>query len=165
MKLSPFYSSVPNLAVRLERIGADGRVLFNHLYQADIDPDTHGAALTVELSNSSDLLLRLHAVAILADQVQMSLAVSGGVPNRSTSYAPSWPVPMWCRSRQRCSATGRRGSHICGPGSRSGVTVADTAPCRRSKARRASHGILRWRDSAATSTSRCYRRGRPITSR
>jgi dihydroorotate dehydrogenase (fumarate) len=79
VKLSPFYSSVPNLAARLERIGADGLVLFNRFYQADIDPDTHGATLTVELSNSSDLLLRLHAVAILADQVRLSLAVSGGV--------------------------------------------------------------------------------------
>ena len=29
VKLSPFYSSVPNLAARLERIGADGLVLFN----------------------------------------------------------------------------------------------------------------------------------------
>ena len=79
VKLSPFYSSVPNLAARLERIGADGLVLFNRFYQADIDPDTRGARLTVELSNSSELLLRLHAVAILADQVRLSLAVSGGV--------------------------------------------------------------------------------------
>jgi dihydroorotate dehydrogenase (fumarate) len=79
VKLSPFYSSVPNLAARLERIGADGLVLFNRFYQADIDPDTQGATLKVELSNSSDLLLRLHAVAILADQVRLSLAVSGGV--------------------------------------------------------------------------------------
>ena len=38
VKLSPFYSSVPNLAMRLERIGADGLVLFNRFYQADIDP-------------------------------------------------------------------------------------------------------------------------------
>ncbi len=79
VKLSPYFSSVPNLAARLERIGANGLVLFNRFYQADIDPATRAPSLTVELSNSSDLLLRLHAVAILSNQVQLSLAVSGGV--------------------------------------------------------------------------------------
>ena len=39
VKLSPFYSSLPNLAARLESIGAQGLVLFNRFYQADIDPD------------------------------------------------------------------------------------------------------------------------------
>ena len=45
IKLSPFYSSVPNLAMRLERIGADGLVLFNRFYQADIDPETRGTTV------------------------------------------------------------------------------------------------------------------------
>jgi dihydroorotate dehydrogenase (fumarate) len=79
VKLSPFYSSVPNLAMRLERIGADGLVLFNRFYQADIDPETRGTAIHVELSSSADLLLRLHGIAILSGRLQMSLALSGGV--------------------------------------------------------------------------------------
>jgi dihydroorotate dehydrogenase (fumarate) len=79
VKLSPFYSSVPNLASRLERIGADGLVLFNRFYQADIDPETHGPIVNVQLSDSSDLLLRLHAIAILCARVRLSLAISGGV--------------------------------------------------------------------------------------
>ena len=79
IKLSPFYSSVPNLAMRLERIGADGLVLFNRFYQADIDPETRGTTVRVQLSDSADLLLRLHAIAILSNRVRMSLAFSGGV--------------------------------------------------------------------------------------
>ena len=79
IKLSPFYSSVPNLAMRLERIGADGLVLFNRFYQADIDPETRGTTVQVQLSDSADLLLRLHAIAILSNRVRMSLALSGGV--------------------------------------------------------------------------------------
>ena len=79
VKLSPFYSSIPNLAVRLERIGADGLVLFNRFYQADVDPDTRGTTAKVQLSDSSDLLLRLHAIAILSGRVRMSLALTGGV--------------------------------------------------------------------------------------
>ena len=77
--MSPFYSSVPNLAMRLERIGADGLVLFNRFYQADIDPETRGTTVRVQLSDSADLLLRLHAIAILSNRVRMSLALSGGV--------------------------------------------------------------------------------------
>lgn len=79
VKLAPFYSSIPNLAARLERIGADGLVLFNRFYQADVDPETRGTIADVRLSDSSDLLLRLHAVAILSGRVRMSLALSGGV--------------------------------------------------------------------------------------
>jgi dihydroorotate dehydrogenase (fumarate) len=79
VKLAPFYSSVPNLAARLERIGADGLVLFNRFYQADVDPDTRGTVATVRLSDSSDLLLRLHAIAILSGHVRLSLALTGGV--------------------------------------------------------------------------------------
>jgi dihydroorotate dehydrogenase (fumarate) len=79
VKLSPFYTSLPNLAVRLERIGADGLVLFNRFYQADIDPELRGTAARVELSDSSDLLLRLHAIGVLAGRVRLSLAVTGGV--------------------------------------------------------------------------------------
>ena len=79
VKLSPFYSSLPNMAARLDSIGADGLVLFNRFYQTDIDPETGRAASTLHLSDSADLLLRLHALAILSTQVHLSLALSGGV--------------------------------------------------------------------------------------
>ena len=79
VKLSPFYSSVPNMAARLEVIGAAGLVLFNRYYQADIDPETGGPMYTIRLSDSSDLPLRLHAIASVSHFTRMSLAVSGGV--------------------------------------------------------------------------------------
>jgi dihydroorotate dehydrogenase (fumarate) len=79
VKLSPFYSSLPSVAARLDRIGANGVVLFNRFYQADIDPGTGATTMDVHLSDSSDLLLRLHAVAVLSGRTRMSLAVSGGV--------------------------------------------------------------------------------------
>ena len=37
VKLSPFYTSLPNLASRLAAAGIDGLVLFNRFYQSDID--------------------------------------------------------------------------------------------------------------------------------
>jgi dihydroorotate dehydrogenase (fumarate) len=79
VKLSPFYSSLPNMAMRLETIGADGLVVFNRFYQPDIDPEELDALPTMSLSSSADLLLRLRWLAILAPIVRGSLAVTGGI--------------------------------------------------------------------------------------
>jgi dihydroorotate dehydrogenase (fumarate) len=79
VKLSPFFTSLPNLAMRLDQIGADGLVLFNRFYQPDIDPDTLDVSLDIELSTASELLMRLRWMAILYGRVTASLALSGGV--------------------------------------------------------------------------------------
>jgi dihydroorotate dehydrogenase (fumarate) len=79
VKLSPFYSSLPNLAARLDSIGAQGLVLFNRFYQADIDPDVLDTVPLLQLSTSDELLLRLRWLAILSASYRGSLAVTGGV--------------------------------------------------------------------------------------
>jgi dihydroorotate dehydrogenase (fumarate) len=79
VKLSPFYSSLPHLALQLDRLGADGLVLFNRFYQPDIDPLRLAAVPQLHLSDSSELLLRLRWLAILYGRLRVSLAVSGGV--------------------------------------------------------------------------------------
>jgi dihydroorotate dehydrogenase (fumarate) len=79
VKLSPFYSSLPHLAAQVDRIGADGLVLFNRFYQPDIDPLTLETMPQLHLSDSSELLLRLRWLAILYGRLRGSLAVSGGV--------------------------------------------------------------------------------------
>jgi len=79
VKLSPFYSSLPNLAARLDTIGAQGIVLFNRFYQADIDPDELDTVPMLHLSTTDELLLRLRWLAILSASYRGSLAVTGGV--------------------------------------------------------------------------------------
>jgi dihydroorotate dehydrogenase (fumarate) len=79
VKLSPFYTAFAHLARELDRIGADGLVLFNRFYEPDIDPDELAAIRTLHLSDSSGLRLRLHWMAILSGRVRASLAVTGGV--------------------------------------------------------------------------------------
>ena len=59
--------------------GADGLVLFNRFYQPDIDAEELAATRTLHLSDSSELRLRLHWMAILSGRVRASLAVTGGV--------------------------------------------------------------------------------------
>ena len=79
VKLSPYYSSLPNLAADLEAAGADGLVLFNRFYQPDINPVELEATPSLRLSESSELLLRLRWLGILAPRFGGSLACSGGV--------------------------------------------------------------------------------------
>jgi len=79
VKLSPFYSALPHLAAQIDRMGADGLVLFNRFYQPDIVPAARETVLRIDLSDSSELRLRLRWIAILSGQVRASLAVSGGV--------------------------------------------------------------------------------------
>ena len=78
-KLSPFFSSMGNMARRLDDAGADGLVLFNRFYQPDIDVESLEVEPTLRLSDSSELNLRLRWLAVVSGHVRASLAVSGGV--------------------------------------------------------------------------------------
>ena len=79
IKLSPFFSSMSNMAKRLDDAGADGMVLFNRFYQPDIDVESLEVEPTLKLSDSSELNLRLRWLAVVSGHVRASLAVSGGV--------------------------------------------------------------------------------------
>jgi dihydroorotate dehydrogenase (fumarate) len=79
VKLSHFFSAIPNIAHRLERAGASGLVLFNRFYQPDLDIERLEVAPNLTLSTSSELRLRLRWVAILHGRVDVDLAVTGGV--------------------------------------------------------------------------------------
>jgi dihydroorotate dehydrogenase (fumarate) len=79
VKLSPFYSALANLAKQLDEAGADALVLFNRFYQPDIDVEELEVVPSLQLSDSSELLLRLRWLAILSGHVKGSLACSGGV--------------------------------------------------------------------------------------
>ena len=79
VKLSPFYSALGHLAQELDLLGADGLVLFNRFYQPDIDPEVLEVVPALQLSDSSELRLRLRWLAILHGRVRLGLAASGGV--------------------------------------------------------------------------------------
>ncbi|MBE2254141.1 MAG: dihydroorotate dehydrogenase-like protein [Myxococcus sp.] len=79
VKLSPFYSSLPSFVSKLEHTGVAGVVIFNRLYQPDIDVETLTLKRTLHLSDRHELQLRLRWLAILSPQTRLSLACSGGV--------------------------------------------------------------------------------------
>ncbi len=78
VKLSPFYSSLPNLVRRLDAVGVTAVVLFNRFLQPDIDIERLEVAPKLVLSTPSELLLRLRWLAILHGRTNMELSASGG---------------------------------------------------------------------------------------
>ncbi len=79
VKLSPQYTSIPNLAARLDQVGASALVLFNRFYQPDFDIEGLNVTPKLALSRPEELLLRLHWTAILYGTLRAELAVTGGV--------------------------------------------------------------------------------------
>jgi dihydroorotate dehydrogenase (fumarate) len=79
VKLMPFYTSLAHFARRLEAERVDGLVLFNRFYEPDIDVGEQSVIRTLTLSTSSELLPRLHGLAIVSAHTRLSLAVTGGV--------------------------------------------------------------------------------------
>jgi dihydroorotate dehydrogenase (fumarate) len=79
VKLSPFFSSLPNFALNLFLAGSKGLVLFNRFYQPDLNIEDLSVQPTLNLSSSDDLLLPLRWTAILYEKVKADIALSSGV--------------------------------------------------------------------------------------
>ncbi len=79
VKLSPYFSSIANLAGQLVEVGADGLVLFNRFYQPDLDIEALSVVPALDLSSSAELRLPLRWIAILYRRWPVSLAASTGV--------------------------------------------------------------------------------------
>jgi len=79
VKLSPYFSSPGELALRLDKAGADALVLFNRFLQPDIDPESLAVVPAVGLSSPVDAGLPRTWIALLHGRVRASLAATSGV--------------------------------------------------------------------------------------
>lgn len=79
VKIGPYFTSIPSFAEALVDSGADGLVLFNRFLAPDIDFETYTFKPTLELSEPSELRLTLRWLAILCDQISVSLGATGGI--------------------------------------------------------------------------------------
>jgi len=78
MKLSPSFSSVTNMVLKLQQAGAHGVSLFNRFYQPDIDLETLHIKPHLELSSSMESLVRIRWIALIRGRVDLSIAATGG---------------------------------------------------------------------------------------
>ena len=79
VKLTPYFSSLGEMAVRLEKAGADGLVLFNRFMQTDVNPGTFTVSTGFKLSSPAEGALARSWIARLRGLVRSSLAASTGV--------------------------------------------------------------------------------------
>jgi len=79
VKLSPYFSSTGEIALRLDEAGADALVLFNRFLQPDIDAEALAVVPTVELSSPADARLPRTWIALLRGRVRAALAATTGV--------------------------------------------------------------------------------------
>jgi dihydroorotate dehydrogenase (fumarate) len=79
VKLSPYYTSVANVAAQLDQRGAQALVLFNRFLQPDIDPLAESLHREMVYSTPQELRLPLRWVALLYGRIQADLALNTGV--------------------------------------------------------------------------------------
>jgi dihydroorotate dehydrogenase (fumarate) len=79
VKLGPYFSSIGEMARRLDEAGADALVLFNRFLQPDIDPDLLAVVPHVGLSSPAEARLPRTWIALLYGRVRAALAATTGV--------------------------------------------------------------------------------------
>lgn len=79
VKVGPYFSSIPNMALKMVDAGANGLVLFNRFYQPDINIEDLVVEPGLVLSSSVEMRLPMRWTAILHDQIPVSLAITSGV--------------------------------------------------------------------------------------
>jgi dihydroorotate dehydrogenase (fumarate) len=132
VKLSPFFSSLPDLVRQLDASGIDGVVLFNRFYQPFVN-GKHRVAADPRLSDPSELSLRLRWLSILSATVQnVDLAVSGGVHSSADAIRAILSGATAVQVVSALLRTGRGTCTSCAPAS--SVGSASTVPNRRAAA-------------------------------
>jgi dihydroorotate dehydrogenase (fumarate) len=79
VKLSPYFTALPNMARRLVEAGAKGLVLFNRFYQPDFDLEALEVVPNLVLSSSQELRLPLRWIAMLYGKIKTDFALTSGV--------------------------------------------------------------------------------------
>ncbi len=79
VKLSPFYSNPLHMISQMDRIGADGFVLFNRLFQPDIDIDLEEHHFPYNFSSDTDNRLALRYAGLLHGKIKAGIIANTGV--------------------------------------------------------------------------------------
>lgn len=83
VKLSPFFTSMSNMAKKLDDAGADALVLFNRFYQPDFDLEKLEVVPNLVLSTNWEMRLPLRWIAILYGQLKANMALTSGIHNHT----------------------------------------------------------------------------------
>jgi dihydroorotate dehydrogenase (fumarate) len=79
VKLSPYYTNTYGVIKRMDDAGANGFVLFNRLFQPDIDLDNEEHYFPYNLSTSRDHRLAIRYAGLLYDNVKGTICANTGI--------------------------------------------------------------------------------------
>jgi dihydroorotate dehydrogenase (fumarate) len=79
VKLGPFYTNPLNIISRMDEIGVNGYVLFNRLFQPDIDIENEKHIFPFNLSKEGDYRLPLRFAGILFNNVSGNICSNTGI--------------------------------------------------------------------------------------
>lgn len=79
VKISPYYSNILHLIRKMDELGVDGFVLFNRLFQPDIDLKKLEHDIPWNLSHPSDYRLPLRYVGLLYNELKGNICGNTGV--------------------------------------------------------------------------------------
>ncbi|MFY0690004.1 MAG: dihydroorotate dehydrogenase-like protein [Cyclobacteriaceae bacterium] len=79
IKISPYYTNPQGVVMRMDEAGADGFVLFNRLFQPDIDIDQEAHHFPYIFSQSTDNRLALRYAGLLHKQINGSIISNTGI--------------------------------------------------------------------------------------
>lgn len=79
VKMSPFYANPLNIVSHIDKLGIDGVVLFNRLFQPDIDIEKEQHFSPFNLSNPEDNKLSLRFAGLLYGTISASICSNTGI--------------------------------------------------------------------------------------
>jgi dihydroorotate dehydrogenase (fumarate) len=79
VKMSPFYANPLNIVSHMDKLGIDGVVLFNRLFQPDIDIEKEQHFSPFNLSNPEDNKLSLRFAGLLYGTISASICSNTGI--------------------------------------------------------------------------------------
>ncbi|MBN2349981.1 MAG: dihydroorotate dehydrogenase-like protein [Bacteroidales bacterium] len=79
VKLSPFYSNPLHIISLMDQTGVDGFVLFNRMFQPDIDLDSEAHIAPFNLSNADDYRLPLRFAGLLYGNIKANICANTGI--------------------------------------------------------------------------------------
>ncbi len=85
VKLSPFFTSIPNMVSQLASRKVNGVVLFNRFYQPNLDLDEMRISSQLHLSGPDDALLPMRWIALMYGRAKLDFAATTGIHDGITA--------------------------------------------------------------------------------
>ncbi|MEA2105552.1 MAG: hypothetical protein U9P82_02365 [Bacteroidota bacterium] len=79
VKISPFYSNPLNFIQKLDHLKVDGIIIFNRLFEPEIDIKEEKHIFPFNLSNKGDYRLALRYAGLLHGQIDADVAAASGI--------------------------------------------------------------------------------------